>query len=95
MHGYAQVYNSGASLLEAVDSVDLPQYDGWDMYPVTHRRNAHQRYLELELEEFGTEAAAISGRTSPGSQAQGRKGDPQGRAGGARRSCASSLTIRA
>ncbi len=51
-----QVYNSGASLLEAVDMVDLPQYDGWDMYPVTHRRNAHQRYLELELEEFGTEA---------------------------------------
>jgi glyoxylase-like metal-dependent hydrolase (beta-lactamase superfamily II) len=54
--GVRQVYNSGASLLEAVDSVDLPQYDGWDMYPATHRRNAHQRYLELELEEFGNEA---------------------------------------
>jgi glyoxylase-like metal-dependent hydrolase (beta-lactamase superfamily II) len=52
-----QVYESGASLLEAVDMVDLPQYLSWDMYPVTHRRNAHQRYLELELEEFGTEPA--------------------------------------
>jgi glyoxylase-like metal-dependent hydrolase (beta-lactamase superfamily II) len=50
------VYHSGASLLEAVDSVDLPQYEGWDMYPTTHRRNAHQRYLELELAEFGTGA---------------------------------------
>lgn len=50
------VYSSGASLLEAVDSVDLPQYEGWDMYPVAHRRNAHQRYLELELAEFGAEA---------------------------------------
>lgn len=48
-----ELYTSGASLLEAVDRVDLPQYSGWDMYPVAHRRNAHRRYLELELEEFG------------------------------------------
>jgi glyoxylase-like metal-dependent hydrolase (beta-lactamase superfamily II) len=52
-----EVYDAGASLLEAVDMVDLPQYRDWDMYPVTHRKNAHQRYLELELEEFGTERA--------------------------------------
>lgn len=50
-----EMYDAGASLLEAVDMVDLPQYRDWDMYPVTHRKNAHQRYLELELEEFGTE----------------------------------------
>jgi glyoxylase-like metal-dependent hydrolase (beta-lactamase superfamily II) len=50
------LYTTGASLLEAVDRVDLPQYSSWDMYPVVHRRNAHQRYLELELEEFGGEA---------------------------------------
>jgi len=50
------VYGSGASLLEAVDRVDLPQYESWDMYPAAHRRNAHQRYLELELAEFGSEA---------------------------------------
>ncbi len=50
------LYASGASLLEAVDQVDLPEYSGWDMYPVAHRRNAHQRYLELELAEFGGEA---------------------------------------
>ncbi len=52
-----QVYQSGASLLEAVDRVDLPQYRDWDMYPLTHRRNAHQRYLELERDEFGSEPA--------------------------------------
>jgi glyoxylase-like metal-dependent hydrolase (beta-lactamase superfamily II) len=51
-----ELYGSGATLLEAVDRVDLPQYAGWDMYPAAHRRNAHQRYLELELDEFGTEA---------------------------------------
>ena len=53
MRESARSTSSGASLLEAVDSVDLPQYEGWDMYPATHRRNAHQRYLELELAEFG------------------------------------------
>jgi glyoxylase-like metal-dependent hydrolase (beta-lactamase superfamily II) len=52
-----EVYDAGASLLEAVDMVDLPQYRDWGMYPVTHRKNAHQRYLELELQEFGTEPA--------------------------------------
>jgi glyoxylase-like metal-dependent hydrolase (beta-lactamase superfamily II) len=52
-----EVYASGASLLEAVDRVDLPEYHGWDMYPAAHRRNAQQRYLELELDEFGTEPA--------------------------------------
>ena len=52
-----EVYDAGASLLEAVDMVDLPEYRDWDMYPVMHRKNAHQRYLELELQEFGTEPA--------------------------------------
>jgi glyoxylase-like metal-dependent hydrolase (beta-lactamase superfamily II) len=50
-----QVYESGASLLEALDMVDLPQYRDWGMYPTAHRRNAQQRYLELEWEEFDTD----------------------------------------
>jgi glyoxylase-like metal-dependent hydrolase (beta-lactamase superfamily II) len=48
------LYRSGASLLEAVDQADLPAYSGWASYPTTHRRNAQQRYLELELEELGS-----------------------------------------
>jgi glyoxylase-like metal-dependent hydrolase (beta-lactamase superfamily II) len=48
-----QLYHAGASLLEAVDQAELPAYRDWDLYPTQHRRNAHQRYLELELLEFG------------------------------------------
>jgi glyoxylase-like metal-dependent hydrolase (beta-lactamase superfamily II) len=48
-----ELYQSGASLLEAVDQAELPAYSGWSMYPSTHRKNAHQRYLQLELEELG------------------------------------------
>jgi glyoxylase-like metal-dependent hydrolase (beta-lactamase superfamily II) len=47
------LYRSGASLLEAVDRADLPAYSGWSAYPATHRKNAQQRYLELELQELG------------------------------------------
>jgi glyoxylase-like metal-dependent hydrolase (beta-lactamase superfamily II) len=46
------LYQAGRSLLEAVDECDLPAYAGWGLYPATHRRNAHQRYLELELREL-------------------------------------------
>ncbi len=49
-----EVYRAGTSLVEAVDEADLPQYRDWTMYPALHRRNAHQRYLELELEELDT-----------------------------------------
>jgi glyoxylase-like metal-dependent hydrolase (beta-lactamase superfamily II) len=47
------LYQAGASLLEAVDRADLPAYSGWAAYPTTHRKNAQQRYLELELQELG------------------------------------------
>jgi len=46
------IYRAGTSLLEAVDAADLPQYSEWAMYPTLHRKNAHQRYLELELEDL-------------------------------------------
>ena len=48
-----QLYRSGASLMEAVDAADLPQYHAWGMYPSLHRKNILQRYLQLELEELG------------------------------------------
>jgi glyoxylase-like metal-dependent hydrolase (beta-lactamase superfamily II) len=45
-------YDSGASLMEAVDSADLPAYRDWAMYPAMHRKNVQQRYLELEVREL-------------------------------------------
>jgi glyoxylase-like metal-dependent hydrolase (beta-lactamase superfamily II) len=48
-----QMYSSGASLMEAVDAGDLPQYRSWGMYPGLHRKNTLQRYLQLELQELG------------------------------------------
>jgi glyoxylase-like metal-dependent hydrolase (beta-lactamase superfamily II) len=47
------LYQAGVSLLEAVDRAELPAYAGWAMYPVNHRRNVQQRYLQLELDELG------------------------------------------
>ena len=47
-----RLYQSGASLMEAVDGADLPAYRHWDMYPAAHRRNVLQRYLQLEVEEL-------------------------------------------
>ena len=46
------LYDSGASLMDAVDNADLPGYRDWAMYPATHRRNVQQRYLELETAEL-------------------------------------------
>lgn len=51
-----ELYRSGASLPETLDLSDLPEYRDWDMYPAQHRRNAQQRYLELEVEELGSES---------------------------------------
>jgi glyoxylase-like metal-dependent hydrolase (beta-lactamase superfamily II) len=47
-----ELFQSGRSLLEAVDEGELPAYAGWAGYPALHRKNIHQRYLEYELEEL-------------------------------------------
>jgi glyoxylase-like metal-dependent hydrolase (beta-lactamase superfamily II) len=49
------LYRAGRSLLDAVDSADLPEFSGWAMYPSLHRQNALHRYLQLELDELGAE----------------------------------------
>jgi glyoxylase-like metal-dependent hydrolase (beta-lactamase superfamily II) len=46
------LYRSGRSLLEALDSADLPAFRDWAMYPALHRKNVQQRYLELELQDL-------------------------------------------
>jgi hypothetical protein len=46
------LYDSGASLMQAVDNADLPGYRDWAMFPATHRRNVQQLYLELEVSEL-------------------------------------------
>lgn len=47
------LYEDGASLMQAVDSADLPAYAGWSMYPTLHRQNVLHRYLQLEVDELG------------------------------------------
>jgi glyoxylase-like metal-dependent hydrolase (beta-lactamase superfamily II) len=47
------LYKEGASLMQAVDTADLPAYAGWSMYPVSHRQNVLHRYLQLEVDELG------------------------------------------
>jgi glyoxylase-like metal-dependent hydrolase (beta-lactamase superfamily II) len=47
------LYKDGASLMQAVDSADLPAYAGWSMYPTLHRQNVLHRYLQLEVDELG------------------------------------------
>jgi len=41
---------SGASLLEAAETGELPQYASWDQYDTIHRRNASVAYLRFERE---------------------------------------------
>lgn len=47
-----ELYESGRSLLEALDECDLPAFRDWAMYAALHRKNVQQRYLELELQEL-------------------------------------------
>lgn len=46
------LYAENRSLLEALDAADLPAYRDWAMYPILHRKNVQQRYLELEVQEL-------------------------------------------
>lgn len=48
------LYAENRSLLETLDAADLPAYRDWAMYPILHRKNVQQRYLELELQELET-----------------------------------------
>lgn len=46
------LYSRGLSLMEALDTADLPEFATWDAYEFLHRRNLQQRYLEVELEDL-------------------------------------------
>jgi glyoxylase-like metal-dependent hydrolase (beta-lactamase superfamily II) len=46
------LYESGRTLLEAVDQAALPAYADWGSYEVLNRKNLQQRYLEYELEDL-------------------------------------------
>jgi glyoxylase-like metal-dependent hydrolase (beta-lactamase superfamily II) len=46
------LFESGRSLLEAVDQGDLPAFEDWGSYTVLNRKNLQQRYLERELEDL-------------------------------------------
>jgi glyoxylase-like metal-dependent hydrolase (beta-lactamase superfamily II) len=45
-------FDAGASLSEAVERVQLPAFQNWDMYATTHRQNVHRLYLHLEQTEL-------------------------------------------
>lgn len=47
------LYEANTSLTEAVDRATLPDFADWSGYDTVHRKNALQRYLELEVEELG------------------------------------------
>jgi glyoxylase-like metal-dependent hydrolase (beta-lactamase superfamily II) len=46
------LFAAGRTLLEAVDEGGLSAYAAWGGYPILHRRNLQQRYLEYEVEEL-------------------------------------------
>jgi glyoxylase-like metal-dependent hydrolase (beta-lactamase superfamily II) len=47
-----ELFDAGASLMEAVDQGTLPEYAGWSGYETVHRKNVLGRYLQLELEDL-------------------------------------------
>ena len=47
-----RLYDSGASLIEAIDRAELPGFAHWAGYGSVHRKNVQQLYLSLELEEL-------------------------------------------
>ena len=47
------LYAEDASLLEAIENADLPEFSGWNGYDPNHRRNALHRRLQLEIEDLG------------------------------------------
>jgi glyoxylase-like metal-dependent hydrolase (beta-lactamase superfamily II) len=46
------LYATNVGLMDAVDRAALPAFAGWQGYDTRHRRNALQRYLELEVEDL-------------------------------------------
>lgn len=47
-----ELFDGGASLMEAVDQGALPAYADWSGYETVHRKNVLARYLQLELEDL-------------------------------------------
>lgn len=45
-----QLVESGVSLRDVPDALQLPEFAGWDRYDTTHRRNASIAYLRFERE---------------------------------------------
>lgn len=45
-----QMVETGVSLRDAPDLLQLPEFAGWDRYDTTHRRNASIAYLRFERE---------------------------------------------
>ena len=49
------LYAESSSLMDAVEKATLPAYRDWPLYTTTHRQNALHRYLQLELQDLGSD----------------------------------------
>jgi glyoxylase-like metal-dependent hydrolase (beta-lactamase superfamily II) len=47
-----ELFDGGASLMEAVDQGAVPAFADWSGYETVHRKNVLGRYLQLELEDL-------------------------------------------
>ena len=47
------LYEAGTSLMDAIEASGVPAFAGWAGYATIHRRNALERYLQLELDDLG------------------------------------------
>lgn len=47
-----ELFDGGASLMEAVEQGALPAFAEWSGYETVHRKNVLARYLQLELEDL-------------------------------------------
>jgi glyoxylase-like metal-dependent hydrolase (beta-lactamase superfamily II) len=47
-----ELYGANTGLMDAVDQAWVPAFATWQGYETRHRRNALQRYLELEVEDL-------------------------------------------
>ena len=48
-----KLFDSGIGLMDAIEAAAVPAFADWAGYPTIHRKNALERYLQLELDELG------------------------------------------
>jgi glyoxylase-like metal-dependent hydrolase (beta-lactamase superfamily II) len=52
LDGTRAAYARGDGLMETIQNVRLPQFQGWALYDANHRRNVHFAYLQIEEQDL-------------------------------------------